>query len=88
MYPERYLLRRFQRGTKLFQHIFGVVSRYDNFFVQKKNFTGLLSHSTLQNLTTAICIMAYRIPTNLVDCHLEWQEARPSTVRVLQVYTT
>jgi hypothetical protein len=75
VFPKWYFRRRFRMGAELFQHICGVVARYDTFFQQRGNCTSLLGHSTLQKVTAAIRLMAYGIPADLVDDHLAMAES-------------
>ena len=47
----------------------------DTFFEKKRNCTGLLGHSTLQKMTTALRIMAYGIPADLVGDNIAMAES-------------
>jgi hypothetical protein len=75
VFPKWYFRRRIWMGAELFQHICGVVARYDTFFQQRGNCTSLLGHSILQKVTAAIRLMAYGIPADLVDDHLAMAES-------------
>jgi hypothetical protein len=46
------------------------VTKFDRFFEQKKNVVGEFGHSTIQKVTATLQMLAYGIPTDLVDDHL------------------
>ena len=75
-YPERYFRHRFRMRIKLFKDIAEGVMRYDRFFKQRRNAAGELGHSTYQKVTAALRMMAYGIPTDLVDDHLVMGESQ------------
>ena len=50
------------------------MKQHDRYFTQT-SCCGLLGHSTIQKVTAALRMMAYGIPTNLVDNHLAMGES-------------
>ena len=46
------------------------------FFQQRRNAAGELGHSTFQNVTAALRLLAYGIPADLVDDHLVMGESQ------------
>jgi hypothetical protein len=54
----------------LFKHIAMEVTKYDRFFEQRRTTARELGHSTYQKVTTALRMLAYGIPANLIDDHL------------------
>jgi hypothetical protein len=61
-------------SINLFKHIATKVTKYDRFFEQRRNSAGELDHSTYQRMTAALRMLAYGIPTDLVDDHLAMSE--------------
>jgi hypothetical protein len=45
------------------------LANYDKFFYQRRNAAGELGHITYQKVTTALRMLAYRIPADQVDNH-------------------
>ena len=73
-YPESYFHRRFR--TELFRRIAEKLARHDRFFQQRRNAARELGHSTFQKVTTALRMLAYGIPADLVDDHLAMGESQ------------
>ena len=69
-YPESYFRRRFRMSTELFKRIAEKLASHDRFFQQRRNAAGELEHSTFQKVTTALRMLAYSIPADIVDDHL------------------
>ena len=80
VYPEKYFCCRFRMSTELFKYIADCVAAHERFFVQRRNCTGQLGHSTMQKVTAAIRMMAYGILADLVDDHLAMGRVLPSNV--------
>jgi hypothetical protein len=59
----------------LFKHITKEVMKHDRYFEQRRNAGGELGHSTYQKVTAALHMLAYNIPTDLVDDHLAMGES-------------
>ena len=72
---ERYFRHCFRMSEDLFQHIANSVKHHDQYFAHGRSCVGLLGHSTIQKVTAALRMMAYGIPTNLVDNHLAMGES-------------
>jgi hypothetical protein len=51
------------------------VMKHDRYFEQQRNVAGELGHSTYQKVTIALRMLAYGIPTDLVDDHLSMGES-------------
>lgn len=60
----------------LFQRIADAIVVHDLYFVQKRNCTGLLAHSTYQKMTAAMRILCYGVPADLIDDHLAMGESK------------
>jgi hypothetical protein len=75
IFPASYFRRRFRMSLNLFKHIATEVTKYDRFFEQRRNAAGELGHSTYQKVTAALRMLAYGIPTDLVDDHLAMGES-------------
>jgi hypothetical protein len=76
IYPENYFRRCFRMIIKLFETICECVTKFDRFFKQRRNATGELGHSSIQKVTTALRMLAYDIPADLVDDHLAMGESQ------------
>jgi hypothetical protein len=63
-------------GIKLFETICECVTKFDRFFEQRRNAAGELGHSSIQKVTTALRMLAYGIPADLVDDHLAMGESQ------------
>ncbi|XP_059650796.1 uncharacterized protein LOC132296627 [Cornus florida] len=63
-YPPEYFHRRFRMRQELFLRILNDVKAYGDYFVQKKDATGRLGLSSIQKMTTAVCILAYGCAAN------------------------
>ena len=74
-YPESYFRRRFRMSIDLFDRISKAVMMHDPYFEQRRNAAGELGHSTYQKVTTALRMLAYGIPADLVDDHLAMGES-------------
>jgi hypothetical protein len=61
-------------GIKLFEHITECVTKYDQFFEQRRNCAGEIVHSTFQTITAALRMMVYGIQMDLVDDRLAMGE--------------
>jgi len=91
-YPESYFRRCFRMGTELFRRIAEELASHDRFFQQSWNAAGELGHSTFQKVTTALRMLAYSVPPNLVDDHLAMGESQAImcvkrfTVGIVQVF--
>jgi hypothetical protein len=70
VYPEKYFRRRFLMGTDLFIYSSNVIRNFE----QRRGYTGMLGHSTLQKMTAALHILAYGIPADLVDDNIAMAE--------------
>jgi hypothetical protein len=55
----------------LFIHIHDAIISHDGYFVQRRNATRKLGHSSLQNMTTAIRMLAYGVITDFMDEYLQ-----------------
>jgi hypothetical protein len=53
----------------------GSVTKYDTYFVQKRNAAGELGYSTYQKVTAALRMLAYGILADLIDDHLAMGES-------------
>ena len=63
-------------STELFRRIVEKLASHDRCFQQRRNAAGELGHSTFQKVTTALCMLAYGIPADLVDGHLAMGESQ------------
>jgi hypothetical protein len=52
------------------------VKLHDCFFEKRRNCARDLGHSTIQKVNTTLCMMAYGIPTDLVNVHLAMGECQ------------
>ena len=80
IYPDPYFQCRFRMSIELFKRIVDELKRHDRFVEQRKNAAGELGHSTYQKVTAALRMVAYGIPADLVDDHLQWVRVKPSSV--------
>jgi hypothetical protein len=74
-FPEIYFYRCFWMSIGLFKQIAEEVAKYDTYFMQKRNATEELGHSTYQKATAALRMLAYGIPADLIDDHLAMGES-------------
>jgi hypothetical protein len=59
--------RHFQMSQKLFLDIIYVVRHFDNYFICKKDFTGMIGFFSLQKCTAALRMLAYGAPGDSQD---------------------
>ena len=64
---ESFFRRRFRMSRPLFLRIVNEVEQYDPYFIQRTDAVGVLGLSSLQKITTAYRILAYRTPADYVD---------------------
>ena len=64
---ESFFRRRFRMSRPLFLRIVNEVEQYNPYFIQRTDAIGVLSLSSLQKITAAYRILAYRTPTDSVD---------------------
>ena len=82
----------FRMSTELFRRIGEKLASHDRFFQQRRNAAGELGHITFQKVTTALRLLTYGIPADLVDDHLAMGESQAImcvkrfTVRIVQVF--
>jgi hypothetical protein len=74
-YPESCFWRCFRMSINLLKHFAEEVMKFNRFFEQQRNAAGELGHSTYQKVTAALRMLAYGIPTNLVDDNLAMGES-------------
>ncbi|XP_059669153.1 uncharacterized protein LOC132314295 [Cornus florida] len=70
-YPPEYFHRRFRMRRELFLRILNDVKAYDDYFIQKRDATGRLGLSSIQKMTTAICILAYGCAADHCDEYIK-----------------
>ena len=63
-------------SPELFRRIAEKLASHDWFFQQRRNAAGKLGHSTFQKVTSALCMLVYGIPADLVDDHLAMGESQ------------
>jgi hypothetical protein len=74
-YPKSYFCRCFRMSIKFFKHIAMEVMKFNRFFEQQRNSTREIGHITNQKVTTALRMLAYGIPTYLIDANLVMGES-------------
>jgi hypothetical protein len=62
LHDEVVFWRHFRMSRKLFLDIVYVVRRFDNYFICKKDCTGMVGFFSLQKCTPALRILAYGAP--------------------------
>ncbi|XP_062100905.1 uncharacterized protein LOC133806834 [Humulus lupulus] len=67
--------RRFRMGRALFLHIYDVVQRHDNYFVQRRDGLGKLGLSGLQKVTAVFRMLAYGVPADATDEYIKIGES-------------
>ncbi|XP_062103112.1 uncharacterized protein LOC133814131 [Humulus lupulus] len=67
--------RRFRMGRALFLHIYDVVQRHDNYFVQRRDGLGKLGLSGLQKVTVVFRMLAYGVPADATDEYIKIGES-------------
>ncbi|XP_020266933.1 uncharacterized protein LOC109842471 [Asparagus officinalis] len=67
VYGPRLFRRRFQMHRPLFLRIASVVEDFDPYFVQRRNAAGNLGLPSLQKITAAMRMLAYRVSADFVD---------------------
>ena len=67
IYDHSTFRRRFRVSRSIFNRLLNAVLRADDYFVQKRDLTGLLGLSPFQKLTAAMRIMAYGVAADSVD---------------------
>ncbi|XP_062113995.1 uncharacterized protein LOC133825007 [Humulus lupulus] len=67
--------RRFRMGRALFLHIYDVVQRHDNYFVQQRDGLGKLGLSGLQKVTAVFRMLAYGVPADATDEYIKIGES-------------
>ncbi|KAF8397700.1 hypothetical protein HHK36_016622 [Tetracentron sinense] len=74
-YPIDYFHRRYRMRRELFLLILKDVEAYDEYFVQMKDCCNHLGCSSIQKMTVAVCILAYRLSANHYDEYLRISES-------------
>ena len=67
MYNDVMFRRRYCMSRPLFFHIVEPLKVMTNYFTQKRDAAGMVGLSFLQKVTAAFRMLAYGIPTHLVD---------------------
>ncbi|XP_030944966.1 uncharacterized protein LOC115969446 [Quercus lobata] len=67
VYPPNIFRRRFRMSRSLFLRIKSNLEEKDEYFVQKRNATGLLGLSSLQKMTAALRMLAYGVAADFTD---------------------
>ena len=67
VYSPNIFRRRFQMSYSLFLCIKSNLEEKDEYFVQKRNATGVLGLSSLQKMTTALRMLAYGVAADFTD---------------------
>jgi hypothetical protein len=67
LHSEVVFWRRFRMSQKLFLDIVYVVQRFDNYFICKKDCTGMVGFSSLQKCIAALRMLAYGAPGDSHD---------------------
>jgi hypothetical protein len=67
--------RRFRMSRKLFLDIVYAVRRFDNYFICKKDCTGMVGFSSLQKCTAALWMLAYGAPGDAHDDYIRMAES-------------
>ncbi|XP_062103035.1 uncharacterized protein LOC133814033 [Humulus lupulus] len=67
--------RRFRMGRALFFHIYDVVQRHDNYFVQRRDGLCKLGLSDLQKVTAVFRMLAYGVPADATDEYIKIGES-------------
>ncbi|XP_062081136.1 uncharacterized protein LOC133785938 [Humulus lupulus] len=62
-------------GRALFLHIYDVVQRHDNYFVQRRDGLGKLGLSGLQKVTAVFRMLAYGVPADATDEYIKIGES-------------
>ncbi|XP_052203949.1 uncharacterized protein LOC127809225 [Diospyros lotus] len=72
---ERFFRRRFRMSRHLFLRIANEVEQHDPYFIQTTDAVGVLGLSSLQKITAAYRILAYRTPADSVDEYIRIGES-------------
>ena len=72
---ESFFRRRFRMSRPLFLRIVNEVEQYDPYFIQRTDAIGVLGLSSLQKITAAYIILAYRTPTVSMDEYIRIGES-------------
>ncbi|XP_062177144.1 uncharacterized protein LOC133882057 [Alnus glutinosa] len=75
IYPPRLFRRRFHMRRPLFLRIVSEIEDYEPYFVQERNAAGILGFSSLQKITAALRMLAYRVTGDYVDEYLRLSES-------------
>ncbi|KAH9753307.1 dde tnp4 domain-containing protein [Citrus sinensis] len=66
-YPPDKFRRRFRMNRPLFLRIKNSVEQHDSYFVQKRNYAGVLGLSSLQKISAAMRMLAYGVSDDSID---------------------
>ncbi|XP_059639643.1 uncharacterized protein LOC132282019 [Cornus florida] len=83
-YPPGVLLQAIQDATRTFLRILNDVKAYDDYFVQKKDTTSRLGLSSIQKMTTVVCILAYGCAADHCDEYIKIGES--TAIKCLKVF--
>ena len=72
LFPPRLFWHRFRMCKRLFNRIWEGVTEYDDYFKCKYDCTGKVGFSSYQKCTTAIRMLAYGVPGDLVDEYVRY----------------
>jgi hypothetical protein len=75
LHDEVVFRRRFRMSQKLFLNIVYAVRRFDNYFICKKDRTGMVGFSSLQKCTAALRMLAYGAPGDSHDDYIRMAES-------------
>ncbi|XP_035546169.1 uncharacterized protein LOC118348486 [Juglans regia] len=75
IYSPNVFRRRFRMHRNLFLCIHSAVEAHDDYFVQKRDASGRLGLSSLEKITAAIRMLAYRVTTDLMDEYVRIEES-------------
>ena len=67
VYPHHLFRRRFRLSRSLFLRIQSKVETYEPYFIQKRDNAQRLGLSSLQKITTALRMLAYRVTIDFID---------------------
>ncbi|XP_074351568.1 uncharacterized protein LOC141690688 [Apium graveolens] len=74
-YTETQFRRRFRMRRSLFLRIEEAVTAHDNFFMQRVDVVGVRGLSSLQNMTAALRMLAYRTTVDAIDDYVRIGES-------------
>jgi hypothetical protein len=75
LHSEVVFRHRFRMSRKLFLDIVYGVRRFDNYFICKKDCTGMFGFSSLQKCTAALRMLAYGAPGDAQDDYIRMAES-------------